>query len=84
MSCTAKAWHNHREYPPIPSHVVMAPSVSDSYSGTAFSGLSDALDGILDLEPSQQEERWVHFAQHLAAITHYINTAAKVLSDDLW
>ncbi|XP_042894430.1 putative N-acetylated-alpha-linked acidic dipeptidase isoform X2 [Penaeus japonicus] len=66
------------------NHVVMAPSVSDSYSGTAFSGLSDALDGILDLEPSQQEERWVHFAQHLAAITHYINTAAKVLSDDLW
>ncbi|XP_047497412.1 N-acetylated-alpha-linked acidic dipeptidase 2-like isoform X1 [Penaeus chinensis] len=66
------------------NHVVMAPSISDSYSGTAFSGLSDALDGIQDLDPVQQEERWATFAQHLAAVTHYISTAAKVLSDDLW
>ncbi|ROT78135.1 hypothetical protein C7M84_003149 [Penaeus vannamei] len=66
------------------NHVILAPSTSNSYSGTAFSGLTDPLDGIQDLDPIQQEARWTQFSQNLATITHFISTASKVLSDDLW
>ncbi|XP_042226493.1 putative N-acetylated-alpha-linked acidic dipeptidase isoform X1 [Homarus americanus] len=66
------------------NHVVMVPSISNIYASTAFAGLTDALDGITDLDPEQQEERWDQFSQHLAAVTYYVTTAGKVLSDDLW
>ncbi|XP_069168816.1 putative N-acetylated-alpha-linked acidic dipeptidase [Procambarus clarkii] len=66
------------------NHVVTAPSKNDAYSGTAFAGLVDTL---ADIEEAAEEDRphlWRTFAEHLAAVTHLIETAAKVLSDDLW
>ena len=66
------------------SHVITAPSKNNAYGGTAFAGLVDTLTAIEKVSENDKEPLWRTFAHHLAAVTHFINTAAKVLSDDLW
>ncbi|XP_066938487.1 putative N-acetylated-alpha-linked acidic dipeptidase isoform X1 [Macrobrachium rosenbergii] len=66
------------------NHVVMAPSQKDAYSGTAFAGLKDTLVAITETSEDKRDGLWRTFAHHLAAVTHLLNTAAKVLTDDLW
>lgn len=66
------------------NHVLTAPSKSDAYGGTTFAGLVDTLAAIQEASQSETKDLWRVFKHHLAAVTHLINTAAKVLSDDLW
>ncbi|KAK7082545.1 N-acetylated-alpha-linked acidic dipeptidase 2 [Halocaridina rubra] len=66
------------------NHVVTAPSKKDAYSGTAFAGLTDTLVAITEASEDQLDDLWRTFSHHLAAVTHFLNTAAKVLTDDLW
>ncbi|XP_045102094.1 putative N-acetylated-alpha-linked acidic dipeptidase isoform X2 [Portunus trituberculatus] len=66
------------------NHVITAPSKNNAYGGTAFAGLVDTLTEIEEASENDKKSLWRTFAQHLAAVTHFINTAAKVLSDDLW
>lgn len=68
----------------ISSHVVISPSASDSYSSMAFAGLTDALAGIDDLPPEEQEQHWTQFSYHLGAVTHYLSAASNVLTNRLW
>ncbi|XP_050737432.1 N-acetylated-alpha-linked acidic dipeptidase 2-like isoform X1 [Eriocheir sinensis] len=69
---------------PLHNHVVISPSISDGYNAIAFSGLTDALAGIEDLPPEEQEQRWSVFSHHLGAVTHYLSTASNVLTSRLW
>lgn len=64
--------------------MVTAPSKSDAYGGTAFAGLVDTLNAIKRATETDRQNLWRVFAHHLAAVTHHLNTAAKVLTDDLW
>lgn len=64
--------------------MITAPSLGNSYGGTTFAGLVDTLTAIKEASESDAKDLWRIFAHHLAAVTHLINTAAKVLSDDLW
>ena len=67
------------------SHVVFAPSITDSYSGAAFSGLTDILATIqTTTDANTADKLWRAFSEHLAAVTHFINAAGDVLSDNLW
>lgn len=86
MMMVERAFIDPRGLPDRPhyNHVVMAPSISDTYSSSAFSGLTDILNGITELSPEEQERRWETFSQHLSAVTHFVHTSAKVMSDTLW
>lgn len=64
--------------------MVTAPSKNDAYGGTAFAGLVDTLHAIISSSEADRKDLWRVFAHHLAAVTHLLNTAAKVLTDDLW
>lgn len=64
--------------------MITAPSKYNAYGGTAFAGLTDTLDEIQGAPETDRKELWRVFAHHLAAVTHHLNTAAKVLTDDLW
>ncbi|XP_047486608.1 putative N-acetylated-alpha-linked acidic dipeptidase [Penaeus chinensis] len=66
------------------NHVVTAPSKNDAYSGTAFAGLSDTLCSLQEAPDDLRPNLWVTFSQHLAAVTHVLETASRVLTDDLW
>jgi len=67
---------------PLYSHVVFAPSAKDSYTGTAFSGLTDLLT---DMKTHPDDDAlWRAFDEHLAAVTHLVSTAGKGLTLDLW
>lgn len=66
------------------NHVITAPSKNDAYGGTAFAGLTDTLNEIQGAPETDRKELWRVFAHHLAAVTHLLNTAAKVLTDELW
>ncbi|KAG0725840.1 N-acetylated-alpha-linked acidic dipeptidase 2 [Chionoecetes opilio] len=66
------------------NHVITAPSKTDAYGATAFAGLVDTLFAIEEASENDKKDLWRIFAHHLAAVTHLLNTAAKVLSDDLW
>lgn len=66
------------------NHVITAPSKNDAYSGTAFAGLIDTLSAIEEAQEEHRNDLWRTFAHHLAAVTHLLNIAAKVLTDDLW
>lgn len=66
------------------NHVITAPSKNNAYGGTAFAGLVDTLTAIKEASENDKKPLWRTFAQHLAAVTHCLNTGAKVLSDDLW
>ncbi|XP_068200575.1 putative N-acetylated-alpha-linked acidic dipeptidase [Palaemon carinicauda] len=66
------------------NHIVTAPSQKDAYSGTAFAGLTDTLGAIVETPEDERDVLWRTFSQHLAAVTHLLSTAAKVLTDDLW
>ena len=67
------------------SHVVFAPSSTDSYSGVAFSGLTDVLNAIqTTTDEKTLDQLWRTFSEHLAAVTHFIYAAGDVLSDNLW
>ncbi|KAK4318413.1 hypothetical protein Pmani_010582 [Petrolisthes manimaculis] len=69
---------------PHDNHVVTAPSKYDGYSGMPFPGLVDTLIAIKEASAESHKELWRIFSHHLAAVTHFVNTAGKVLSDDLW
>lgn len=66
------------------NHVVTAPSKKNAYAGTAFAGLTDTLAAITESPEDQRDALWRTFSHHLAAVTHLLSTAAKVLTDDLW
>ncbi|XP_042870253.1 N-acetylated-alpha-linked acidic dipeptidase 2-like [Penaeus japonicus] len=66
------------------NHVVTAPSKDDAYSGTAFAGLSDTLFDIQNAPSDLHDDLWMTFSRHLAAVTHALNTASKVLTNELW
>ncbi|XP_069193341.1 N-acetylated-alpha-linked acidic dipeptidase 2 isoform X1 [Procambarus clarkii] len=66
------------------NHVITAPSKNDAYSSTAFAGLVDTLADIEEAAEEDRQHLWRTFAEHLAAVTHLLETAAKVLSGDLW
>lgn len=66
------------------NHIVTAPSKNDAYSGTAFAGLSDTLFALQETPDDLRPDLWVTFSRHLAAVTHALETASKVLTDDLW
>lgn len=66
------------------SHVVTAPSKTNAYGGTAFPGLVDTLNEIKATPETGRKDLWRVFTHHLAAVTHLLNTAAKVLTNDLW
>lgn len=64
--------------------MVTAPSKYDGYSAIPFTGLIDTLTAIKRAPAGSHKELWRTFSHHLAAVTHLVNTAGKVLSDDLW
>lgn len=64
--------------------MITAPSESDAYGGTSFAGLVDTLDAIERASEEDKKDLWRVFAHHLSVVTHLLNTAAKVLTDDLW
>ncbi|KAF2349679.1 Transferrin receptor-like dimerization domain [Trinorchestia longiramus] len=67
------------------NHVVFAPSSGDAYAGTAFSGLTDALNYIAEHPDDPDiETTWRQFEKHLAAVTHLLYSAGAALSDKLW
>ncbi|KAK7025599.1 Glutamate carboxypeptidase 2 [Halocaridina rubra] len=66
------------------NHVINAPSQRNKYAATSFAGLSDTLAAISETPCDQQGRLWEIFKEHLAAITHLVDTAGKVLSNDLW
>lgn len=61
---------------PLFRHVIFAPSSADSYSGSAFPGLTDALYQIGD-----DQERWEIFKRHLATVTFILQGAAQNLQE---
>ncbi|XP_064117525.1 putative N-acetylated-alpha-linked acidic dipeptidase [Macrobrachium nipponense] len=66
------------------NHVVVAPPMSSTFSNKAFNGLTDVLEDINMFDQEEQERRWEVFAQHLKAVTYMVDSAAKVLRNDLW
>ena len=49
----------------MPSHIVFAPSLSDSYSSSSFSGLTDLLEAVGDQTEAQRPTEWAQIKQHL-------------------
>ena len=47
------------------SHIVFAPSSSDSYSSSSFSGLTDLLEAVGDQTEAQRPTEWAQIKQHL-------------------
>ncbi|CAL4210621.1 unnamed protein product, partial [Meganyctiphanes norvegica] len=66
------------------NHILTAPSATDAYAGTAFAGLTDTLVAITESGDEELSQLWRTFRHHLSVVTHYLDTAAKVLTDDLW
>ena len=59
-------------------HVVFAPSAHDSYAGSSFPGLIDALFDI-EKATTDRAERWDLVHQQLAINTYFIEAATNVL-----
>jgi Transferrin receptor-like dimerisation domain len=66
-----------------PSHIVFAPSSSDGYSSSSFSGLTDLLEAVGDRTAVEKPAEWAQIQQHLSVIAFYIEAAAKSLSDHI-
>ncbi|XP_066975431.1 putative N-acetylated-alpha-linked acidic dipeptidase [Macrobrachium rosenbergii] len=66
------------------NHVVVAPRMSSTFSNKAFNCLTDVLEDITMFDQEEQLRRWKVFAQHLEAVTYLMESAAKVLRNDLW
>ena len=66
------------------SHIVFAPSSSDSYSSSSFSGLTDLLETVGNQTAVQKPTEWAQIKQHLSVIAFFIETAGRSLSDYLW
>ena len=66
------------------SHIVFAPSSSDSYSSSSFSGLTDLLEAVGDQTEAQRPTEWAQIKQHLSVIAFFIEAAGRSLSDYLW
>lgn len=60
---------------------MFAPSSSDSYGSSSFSGLTDMLDAVGNQTVQQQPKIWGQIKQHLSVIAFYIQAAAASLSD---
>ncbi|XP_046454638.1 glutamate carboxypeptidase 2-like [Daphnia pulex] len=70
---------NRPEY----NHIVFAPSSSDGYSSSSFSGLTDLLEAVGEQTIVQKPVEWAQIQQHLSVIAFYIEAAAKSLSDHI-
>ena len=64
------------------SHIVFAPSTSNSYASSSFSGLTDLLEAVGDQTEEENESDWALIKEHLSVISFMIDEAGKSLSDD--
>ena len=65
------------------SHVVFAPSSSDSYSSGSFTGLTDLLETVGNQTEAQMPAEWAKIKQHLSVIAFLIDAAGKSLLEFL-
>lgn len=65
------------------NHLVFAPSSSDTYSSSSFSGLTDLLESVAGQSQAQNPEAWKKIKQHLSVIAFHIDAAARSLRDAL-
>jgi len=63
----------------IYSHIVFAPSSSDNYASSSFSGLTDLLESVGNRTESQSPLEWAQIKQHLAVIAFRIQSAGSSL-----
>lgn len=70
---------NRPEY----NHIVFAPSSSDSYSSSSFSGLTDLLEAVGNETEAQRPKEWAQIKQHLSVIAFFVDAAGESLNDYL-
>ena len=63
------------------SHIVFAPSSSDNYASSSFSGLTDLLESVGNQTEAERPAEWIQIKQHLAVIAFYIEAAGRSLTD---
>lgn len=65
------------------SHIVFAPSSSNSYTSSSFSGLTDLLEAVGNHTEAERPTEWAQIKQHLSVIAFFIEAAGRSLSDYL-
>lgn len=62
---------------------MFAPSSSDSYSSSSFSGLTDLLEAVGNETEAQRPKEWAQIQQHLSVIAFFVDAAGESLNDYL-
>lgn len=62
---------------------MFAPSSSNTYASSSFSGLTDLLEKVGNKTDIEMPTEWGQIKEHLAVISFFIEAAGRSLSDIL-